>query len=76
MADRGKSDHEGELEKKKTKSRDISSIKNKILRNELYQKEKHLKNKEKKLARTKRKREREEAKKNGEEDDVSKGMII
>ena len=67
MADRKASDHE-DKEKRQIKPRDLSSIKNKIHRSELYQKEKHLKNKEKKVARTKRKRERQEAIKNGEEE--------
>ena len=71
MADQEASDqHEGDT-KIKTKTRDLSTIKNKILRNELYQKEKHLKNKEKKIARAKRKREREEAKNNGTEEEVN-----
>lgn len=72
MADQeASSHHEGEKIKTKPKTRDLSTIKNKILRNELYQKEKHLKNKEKKIARAKRKREREEAKNNGTEEEVA-----
>jgi len=59
MADEGthvKTDQQIKNERK----RDLSMIKNKIQRNELYRKEKHEKNKEKRKQRAKRKREREE----------------
>ena len=51
-------------EKTKTKSIDLSNIKNKLRRSELYNQEKHLKKKEKRKQREKRKRERKE---NGDE---------
>ncbi|XP_066913267.1 ribosome production factor 1-like [Clytia hemisphaerica] len=59
MADSDEEKHE--VIERKQRTRDLSLIKNKIRRNELYREEKQLKSKEKKKERAKRKRERQEA---------------
>ena len=68
-------DEKHEVIERKQRTRDLSLIKNKIRRNELYHKEKQLKSKEKKKERAKRKRERQEAG-DGDDDEVSKNSFI
>jgi len=57
--DKKRENHEVPKKDKKAKTKDISNVKNKILRSEIYQQEKQIKNKEKRQRREKRKREDE-----------------